>query len=56
MTVTKVLRAASMVAMLISPGAFGANSVLGEKLDSGLGQLSAGYTAAEFQKQIVARR
>jgi len=50
MTVTKVLRAASMVAMLISPGAFGANSVLGEKLDSGLGQLSASYTGAEFMK------
>src|SRR5206468_3287594 len=28
--------------------------VVGEKLDNGLGNLPADYTAAEFQKQIVA--
>jgi len=50
MKTTKVLTVASIVAMLISPAAFGADSVLGEKLDSGLGQLSAGYTGAEFMK------
>ena len=51
MRTTKVLAAASMVAMMFSPVAFSANSVLGEKLDSGLGQLSASYTGAEFMKQ-----
>ena len=36
---------ASMCAL---PSAFAADRVLGEKLDSGLGQLSASYTAWEY--------
>jgi hypothetical protein len=49
-----------MVAMLFSPAAFSADTasdfmdnsfqVLGESLDSGLGDLSPSYTAAEFQR------
>jgi hypothetical protein len=60
MSTRKVLTLASMVAMLFSPAAFSADlaydfmdnsfQVLGESLDSGLGDLSPAYTAAEFQK------
>jgi hypothetical protein len=46
MNTRKVLALASMIAMLCSPVAF--SGVLGEKLDSGLGDLSPSYTAAEF--------
>ncbi len=60
MSTRKVLTLASMVAMLFSPAVFSADmasdpmensfQVLGESLDSGLGDLSPSYTAAEFQK------
>jgi hypothetical protein len=60
MSTRKVLTLASMIAMLFSPAAFSADmatdvidnpfQVLGESLDSGLGELSPAYTAAEFQK------
>src|SRR6266699_378715 len=60
MSTGKVLTLASMVAMLFSPAVFSADmasdpmensfQVLGESLDSGLGDLSPSYTAAEFQK------
>src|SRR5712664_3541722 len=60
MSTRKVLTLASMVAMLFSPAAFSAGQasdsmdnsfqVLGESLDSGLGDLSPSYTAAEFQR------
>jgi hypothetical protein len=56
----KVLTLASMVAMLFSPAVFSADTgsdamdnsfrVLGESLDSGLGDLPSTYTAAEFQR------
>jgi hypothetical protein len=60
MSARRVLTLASMVAMLFSPAVFSADSasgamdnsfqVLGESLDSALGDLSPAYTAAEFQK------
>jgi hypothetical protein len=60
----KILALISVVGLIVSPAAFsfgstaGANGdsfcVLGEKLDSGLGDLSASYTAAEFQGMRVA--
>src|SRR6266516_4092896 len=60
MSTRKVLTLASMVAMLFSPAVFSADAasdamdnsfqVLGESLDSGLGDLSPSYTGAEFQK------
>ena len=60
MSTRKVLTLVSMVAMLFSPAAFSADTasdfmdnsfqVLGESLDSGLGDLSPSYTAAEFQR------
>ena len=60
MSTRKVLTLASMVAMLFSPAVFSADAasdamdnpfqVLGESLDSGLGDLSPSYKAAEFQK------
>ncbi|HEY6721789.1 MAG TPA: hypothetical protein VI363_09150 [Burkholderiales bacterium] len=60
MSTRKVLALASMVAMLFSPAAFSADlasdftdnsfQVLGEKQDSGLGELSHGYAAVEFQR------
>jgi hypothetical protein len=63
MSTRKVLILVSMVAMLFSPAVFSADTasgamdnsfqVLGEKQDSGLGDLPSGYTAAEFQKQVV---
>ena len=64
MSTRKVLILASMVAMLFSPAVFSAGTasdamdnsfqVLGESLDSGLGDLSPSYTAAEFQRYRVA--
>ncbi len=64
MSTGKVLTLASMVAMLFSPAVFSADmasdpmensfQVLGESLDSGLGDLSPSYTAAEFQRYHVA--
>ena len=64
MSTRKVLTLASMIAMLFSPAAFSADAatdfmdnsfqVLGESLDSGLGDLSPSYTAAEFQRYRVA--
>src|SRR6266851_2633115 len=64
MSTRKVLTLASMVALLFSPAVFSADAasdamdnsfqVLGESLDSGLGDLSPGYTAAEFQRVRVA--
>ncbi len=60
MSTRKTLTLASMIAMLLSPAAFSADrasdfmdnsfQVLGESLDSGLGDLSRSYNAAEFQK------
>ena len=59
MSTRKVMTLASMVAMLFSPAVFSAAAsdamdnpfqVLGESLDSGLGDLSPAYTGAEFQK------
>src|SRR6266702_5174092 len=60
MSTRKILTLASMVAMLFSPAVFSADvasdamdnsfQVLGESLDSGLGDLSPAYTAAEFQR------
>src|SRR5256885_6407822 len=62
MSTRKVLTLASMVAMLFSPAVFSCDvastdnsfQVLGESLDSGLGDLSPSYTAAEFQRYRVA--
>ena len=64
MSTRKVLTLASMIAMLFSPAVFSADAasdamdnsfqVLGESLDSGLGDLSPSYTAAEFQRYRVA--
>src|SRR6266446_1919610 len=64
MSTRKTLTLASMIAMLLSPAAFSADrasdfmdnsfQVLGESLDSGLGDLSPSYTAAEFQRYRVA--
>jgi hypothetical protein len=64
MSTRKVLTLASMIAMLFSPAAFSADAatdfmdnsfqVLGESIDSGLGDLSPSYTAAEFQRYRVA--
>ena len=48
MSTRKVLTLVSMAGMLFSPVAF--SGVIGEKLDSGLGDLSPSYTAAEFQR------
>src|SRR5258708_37895920 len=60
MSTRKVLTVVSMVALLFSPAAFSADTasdftdnsfqVLGESLDSGLGDLSPSYTGAEFQR------
>ena len=64
MSTRRVLTLASMVAMLFSPAVFSADAasdamgnsfqVLGESLDSGLGDLSQSYAAAEFQRYRVA--
>jgi hypothetical protein len=63
MSTRNVLTLASMVTILFAPAAFGADSmpealdsdhyVLGEKRDSGLGDLPANYAAAEFTRQAV---
>jgi hypothetical protein len=52
MTKLKVVTFASIAAILFCPAVFsaGPNSIPGEKLDSGLGDLPSGYTAAEFQR------
>lgn len=50
--VHRVLTLASVIAMLFSPVAF--SGVVGEKLDSGLGDLSSSYDASEFQRVRVA--
>ena len=49
MNTRKVLTLASMVAMLFAPVALGAEPVIGEKLDSGLGELPTSSAAAQFQ-------
>ena len=64
MSTRKILTLASMTAMLVAPAAFGFGPlpdaldspfyILGEKQDSGLGDLSPSYTAAEFQRYRVA--
>src|SRR6266850_901321 len=63
MSTRKVLALVSMVAMLFSPAAFSADTasdfvdnsfqVLGESLDSGLGDLPPSYTAAEFRTKMA---
>ena len=64
MSTRKVLTLASIAAMLFAPAAFGFDPlpdaldspfyVLGESQDSGLGDLSPSYAAAEFQRYRVA--
>jgi len=56
MNTRKVLTLASMVAMLFAPVALGAEPVIGEKLDSGLGELSPGYAAEEFQRHVIGEK
>ena len=61
---SKILTLVSVAALLFSPVAFsfdptadaneGSFQVLGEKLDSGLGDLSPEYSAAEYQTYRVA--
>ncbi len=61
MSTRRVLTLASMATILFAPAALGADSmpealdsphyVLGEKRDSGLGDLPAGYATAEFQQE-----
>src|SRR5712692_9780701 len=51
MSTRKILTLASMIALSFAPAAFGAD--IGEKLDSGLGDLPSGYTAAEFQQNAT---
>jgi len=63
MSTRKVLTLASMMTIFFVPAAFGADSmpealdsahyVLGEKRDSGLGDLAPSYAAAEFTRQAV---
>ena len=63
MSTRKVLTLVSTVAMLFSPAAFSADTasdfmdnsfqVLGESLDSGLGDLPPSYTAAEFRTKMA---
>jgi hypothetical protein len=63
MSTRKVLTLASIGAMLFASTAFGIDPlpdaldspfyVLGESRDSGLGDLPANYTAAEFQKKVA---
>ena len=60
MSTRKVLTLVSVAALLFSPAAFsfdptsdaneGSIRVLGEKIDSGLGDLSPTYNASEFQR------
>ena len=60
MSTRKVLILASMVALFVAPAVFAAQpvsdnayAVLGEKQDSGLGELPASYTASEFPAQVA---
>jgi hypothetical protein len=63
MSTRKVLALASVVAMLFASAAFGIDPlpdaldspfyIVGEKTDSGLGDLSPSYTAAEFQTKMA---
>jgi len=58
MTMRNVVATASVAGILLfCPAVLSAspNSVPGEKLDSGLGDLSSSYTAAEFQQSAVTR-
>ena len=65
MSTRKVLTLASMAAMLFAPAAFGFDSlpdaldspfyVLGESQDSGLGDLSPSYAAAESDEYFASR-
>lgn len=52
MSTRKILTLASMVALSFAPAAFCAEPlhVVGEKLDSGLSDLSASYAATEYQR------
>ena len=51
MSTRKILTLASMVALSFAPAAFCADfRVVGEKLDSGLSSLPAGYAATEYQR------
>jgi hypothetical protein len=64
MSTRRILALGSMAAMLFAPAAFGFDPlpdaldspfyVLGESQDSGLGDLSPSYAAAEFQRYRVA--
>ena len=57
MSTGKVLTIASIVAMLFAPAVFAAGNaypVLGEKQDSGLGDLSPSYAASEFRRGAIA--
>ena len=56
MSTRKVLTLASMVAILFAPVAFGEEPLIGEKLDSGLGELSPGYAAEEFQRHVIGEK
>jgi hypothetical protein len=63
MSTRKVLTLASMAAMLFAPAAFGFDPlpdaldspfyVVGESRDSGLGDLSPSYAAAEFRRKMA---
>ena len=63
MSTRNVLILASMAAMLFAPSAFGIDPlpdaldspfyIVGEKTDSGLGDLSPSYTAAEFRTKMA---
>ena len=50
------LIAALMLAVSFGPAAAAGDRVVGESLDSGLGELAPTYTAAEFMPVIVAAR
>ena len=66
MNARKVLTLVSVAALLFSPAAFsfdptsdaneGSIRVLGEKIDSGLGDLSPNYTAAEFLHRVAGQK
>ena len=48
LNVMAVMVAALMLPVALGPAAAADDRVLGEKLDSGLGELASDYTAAEF--------
>ena len=66
MNAMRTLSLVSMVAILHAPVAFGTGMVSdaarnphhvpGESIDSGLGSLSADYTAAEYQREILGEK